>query len=280
MKWAASNQDRQVCADPWKKASGLDQEKAERGPAGSQTLLRGLDVLQVVANGTIPLAELASQLGLTRSTTHRLASALLDRRYLTLVSGRGYQLGPRLLELGYQAQTQTDLMALAQPVLAELSKHTGLPSFLGRRDDDHSLNLLSVPGRQRVAVITPVGTRRRLAETSLGKALMLDDGEAGWERHFAAADPDHCPPDWRSAMERSAAEGVVLHAGPPPDHVRAIATTVRDASGKIVAGISMVTVSQYLKTEELTHLAPELLEAARKISIQLGHRPAPPPHSS
>lgn len=255
--------------------SGLDQEKAERGPTGSQTLQRGLDVLQLVAQGTIALADLASQLGLTRSTTHRLASALLERRYLTLVSGRGYQLGPKLLELGYQAQTQTDLMALAQPILAELSESTGLPSFLGRRDDDHSLNLLSVPGRQRVAVITPVGTRRRLAETSLGKALMLDDGEAEWQRHFAAADPAHCPQDWRSAMERSVADGVVLHAGPPPEHVRAIATVVRDASGKIVAGISMVTLSQYLKTEELTDLAPQLLEAAQKISNQLGHRQGP-----
>lgn len=252
----------------------MEREKAERGATGSQTLLRGLDVLQVVAHGAITLAELATQLGLTRSTTHRLASALQERRYLTLVSGRGYQLGPKLLELGYQAQTQTDLMALAQPVLAALSEHTGLPSFLGRRDDDHSLNLLSVPGRQRVAVVTPVGTRRRLAETSLGKALMLDDDPAEWQRHFSRADPDHCPQDWRSAMERSVTEGVVLHAGPPPDHVRAIATAIRDASGKIVAAISMVTVSQYLKTEELARFAPELKEAAQAISTQLGHRSA------
>lgn len=253
------------------------EEKAERGATGSQTLLRGLDVLQVVAQGAVTLADLASQLGLTRSTTHRLASALLERRFLTLVSGRGYQLGPKLLELGYQAQSQTDLMILAQPILAELSEQTGLPSFLGRRDEDHSLNLLSVPGSQRVAVITPVGTRRRLAETSLGKALMLDDGPAEWQRHFAAADPDHCPHDWRSAMEQSVVEGVVLHAGPPPDHVRAIATAVRDASGKIVAGISMVTVSQYLKTEELTRFAPHLKEAGQKISTQLGHRHTPLP---
>ncbi|WP_347304393.1 IclR family transcriptional regulator [Croceibacterium sp. TMG7-5b_MA50] len=250
----------------------MDQEKGERGATGSQTLQRGLDVLHVVANGSATLAELASQLGLSRSTTHRLANALLERRYLTLAPGRGYQLGPKLLELGYQAQTQTDLMALAHPVLADLSEQTGLPSFLGRRDDDHSLNLLSVPGRQRVAVITPVGTRRRLAETSLGKALMLDDTPAEWKRHFAAADPAHCPPDWQAAMERSVAENVVLHAGPPPDHVRAIATPVRDFSGKIVAGISMVTVSQYLKTEELAHLAPQLKEAGQKISAQLGHR--------
>lgn len=177
-----------------------------------------------------------------------------------------------LLELGYLAQTQTDLLAIAQPVLAELSEQTGLPSFLGRRDHDYSLNLLSMPGSQRVAVITPVGTRRRLAETSLGKALMLDDDAAEWERHFNQADPDHMPQDWRSLMEQGVAEGVVFHAGPPPDHVRAIATPVRDASDKIIAGISMVTVSQYLNTDELARFAPQLLEAGQKISTQLGCR--------
>ncbi len=254
----------------------MGEEKEGRGATGSQTLQRGLDVLQVVAKGTVTLAELSKQLGLSRSTTHRLANALLERRYLTFMSGRGYQLGPTLLELGYQAQSQTDLLAVAQPILAELSEQTGLPSFLGRRDDDHSMNLLSVPGRQRVAVITPVGTRRLLAETSLGKALMLDDGAEEWQRHFAVADPDHVPADWRAAMEGSVADGVVLHAGPPPDHVRAMATPVRDGSGKIIAGISMVTLSQYLGTDELAQLAPRLKEAGEQISAQLGHRPMQP----
>lgn len=227
-----------------------------------------------MANGTITLPELASHLKLTRSTTHRLATTLLERGFLTFAPSRGYELGPKLLELGFQAHVQTDLVALAQPILADLSDRTGLPSFLGRRDGDYSLNLLSIPGRQRVAVITPVGTRRRLPETSLGKALMLDDDPAEWHRHFAEADPDHCHHDWLSAMERSTARNAVLHAGPPPDNVRAIATTVRSASGKIIAGISIVTVFQYLETDELARLAPQLLEAGQKISIQLGYRGA------
>ena len=70
-------------------------------PSGSQTLLRGLDVLDAVAEGPISLAKLAQTLELTRSTTHRLAAALVERNYLTLTPREGYQLGPKLLELGH-----------------------------------------------------------------------------------------------------------------------------------------------------------------------------------
>src|SRR5579872_1976765 len=95
---------------------------SERGqPAGSQTLLRGLDVLEAAAAGPLSLAELASVLGLTRSTTHRLAHALIERRYLDLIPQRGYQLGPKLLELGFLAQQQVDLIQVARPHLQQLA---------------------------------------------------------------------------------------------------------------------------------------------------------------
>jgi len=261
-------------APKMKKAASAPEGEPGSGAAASQTLLRGLDVLEAVAQEPLALAELAAQLGLTRSTAHRLASALTARRYLTSVSGRGYQLGPKLLELGSQAQRQTDVLQVAKPVLAALSRATGLPAFIGAREGDSSVNLFSVAGKQRVAVITPVGTRRRLAETSLGKALMLDDSEAEWERHVANADPAYRPLDWHAEMQRSVTEGLVIHAGPPPDHVRAIAAPVRNSSGKIVAAISMVTVSQYMDVEAIAEVAPQLRDAADRISAELGHQPA------
>jgi DNA-binding IclR family transcriptional regulator len=272
MRQTSSTEERLESAPLEEKADKVGKGEAGRAGSGSQTLLRGLDVLEAAADGSVPLAELAATLGLTRSTTHRLANALVERRYLTLVSGRGYQLGPKLLELGYLAQKQADIVVVAKPVLAALAEETGLPAFLGERDGDQSVNLLSVPGRQRVAVTTPVGTRRELAETSLGRALLLDGTEDEWRHHVSLADPDYCAGDWLAAMRRSAVDGVVLVAGPPPDHVRAVATPVRNAFGQIVAAISTVTVSQYMDVEEIARFAPQLREAADRISAELGHR--------
>src|SRR5258707_2171458 len=79
---------------------------ASRGLVGSQTLLRGLDVLEAVASGATSLATLAEMLNLNRSTAHRLASTLVERRYLSFGPRVGYALGSKLLENGYKARAQ------------------------------------------------------------------------------------------------------------------------------------------------------------------------------
>ena len=53
--------------------SGSEKAAPGKGLVGSQTLLRGLDVLEAVASGATNLAALSEVLELNRSTTHRLA---------------------------------------------------------------------------------------------------------------------------------------------------------------------------------------------------------------
>ena len=50
--------------------------------AGTQTLLRGLAILEAAANGARDLRAFGAALGTTRSTTHRLVSSLVQARYL------------------------------------------------------------------------------------------------------------------------------------------------------------------------------------------------------
>jgi DNA-binding IclR family transcriptional regulator len=155
-------------------------------PLGSQTLLRGLDVLDAVVDGPIPLAELALKLGLTRSTTHRLANALIDRHYLSFTPRLGYQFGPKLLELGFLAQRQADVVQIARPHLERLAAQTEDTVHLGILDAERALYLDKISGRRRVAISSRVGDRQPLTSTGLGKALLLDDNPARWQALFAA----------------------------------------------------------------------------------------------
>src|SRR3546814_17267789 len=84
-------------------AVASDDNGEKTGPKGSQTLLRGLDILDQVVDGPIALAELSARMGLTRSTTHRLAPALIDRGFLLFLPRKGYRLGPKLPHLGFIA---------------------------------------------------------------------------------------------------------------------------------------------------------------------------------
>ena len=97
-------------------------------------MARGLEVLDAVAEGATTLVELANAIGLTRSTTHRLAATLVERRYLDFSRGDGYTLGPKLLELGYITGRRMDLPRVARDHLEALAAATGDTVHLGMLD--------------------------------------------------------------------------------------------------------------------------------------------------
>src|SRR3989338_9099564 len=167
-----------------------DDKTAPKSPSGSQTLFRGLDLLDVVAeSGTIALPALAKQLGLTRSTTHRLATALVERRLLSQAPREGYSLGSKLLELGYLASQQMDLPRIARPHLEKLWEDTEDTVHLGVLDDDLALYLDKLTGRRRINISSRVGDRQPIRSTGLGKALVLDEREDRWRTLYRSEGP-------------------------------------------------------------------------------------------
>ncbi len=245
----------------------------EARTAGSQTLFRGLDVLEAVADGVVELPELAAHLGLTRSTTYRLAAALVERRYLAFTPRLGYRLGSKLLELGSAAHRQTDLVQIARPILADLSARTADTVHLGILDEDRALYLDKIPGRRRVEIGSRVGERHPLTTTGLGKALLLDDTPDKWRQLFDFELPlnrTNLFPDWLARMQNYVREGRTFDLEENEDRIRCVAAPVRDASGAIVAAISLSSATQYLDDARMTEVSDDVCNAARQISEALG----------
>jgi DNA-binding IclR family transcriptional regulator len=243
------------------------------GPSGSQTLLRGLDVLEAVAAGSARLTELAARLELTRSTTHRLANALIERGYLVLLPQRGYQLGPKLLELGYQAQQQIDLVQLARPHLEALAQRTKDTVHLGVLDGDRALCLSQVPGSRRIIISGRVGDRHPLTSTGLGKALLINERPERWRELYDQERQGENGPEfdqWLDRMRNYARAGHAYDLEEDEDHIRSVAVPVRDASGKIVAAVSVSSPALYMTDERMHDLTDEVLGAAKAISSDLG----------
>ena len=250
---------------------------APRQPSGSQTLLRGLDVLEGVADGPITLADLAARLGLTRSTTHRLANALIERRYLTLVPQRGYQLGPKLLELGFDAQQQADLVQIARPRLEALAQSTEDTVHLGVLDGDRALYLDKIAGRRRISICSRVGDRHPLTSTGLGKALLLDERPERWrdafeqEQNCSMLRPDY--ELWLGRMRGYVECGRAYDLEENEDQIRCVAAPIRDASGGIVGAISVSSAAQYMDDGRMERLTGDVVGTANAISRDLGWNP-------
>jgi DNA-binding IclR family transcriptional regulator len=241
---------------------------------GSQTLLRGLDMLDKVIDGPVKLAELSQRMGLTRSTTHRLANALIDRGFLTFLPRVGYQLGPKLLQLGFLAQSQADIVQIARPIIEELAMQTEDTVHLGRLDGDLALYLDKIPGRRRVEISSRVGDRQPLTSTGLGKALLLDTDPQEWHRLFETDHASVAPAvdygQWLDRMKGYAGAGYAFDLEENEDQIRCVAAPVRDASGRIVAAISVSSAAQYMDDDRMTTLSSDVRATANKISHELG----------
>jgi len=244
------------------------------GPQGSQTLLRGLDMLDQVIDGPVALAELSQRMGLTRSTTHRLANALIDRGFLTFQPREGYQLGPKLLHLGFLAQAQVDLVQTARGHIEALAASSEDTVHLGRLDHERALYLDKIPGRRRVEISSRVGDRHPLTSTGLGKALLLDTPAGQWRRLFDAdqetggirIDYDV----WADRMKGYVEAACAFDLEENEDQIRCVAAPIRDASDKIVAAISVSSAAQYMDDARMQALRAEVMATARAISVDLG----------
>ncbi|AMB87702.1 transcriptional regulator [Pseudomonas agarici] len=254
----------------------------EPAPTGTQTLLRGLGVVQAVAGGARDLKEIARRIGTTRSTTHRLASCLVEARYLRVVPQVGYLLGPKLIELGFQAREELPLVTLAVPYLDQLSSLTGDTIHLAIREDDDVLYLHKNPGRNGPEMRSRVGHRMPLARTGIGKALLLDDTVREWQRLYevslpaagkSAVWPQHREASWEQFLQRMqdyAAGGYAFDLEDNEPSIRCVAAPIRDAGRRIVAGISIASTVPYMPLEKMAELIPLIKKAAASISAELG----------
>jgi DNA-binding IclR family transcriptional regulator len=227
----------------------------------SQTLVRGLDVLEQVAEGPAALSVIARQLGLSRSTVHRLATTLLERRYLNVTPRRGYSLGPKLLELGVLARDQISLVRLARPYLDALAAQTGDVALLAVRLGDDVVVADRAAGRRRVQPSLRTGDRLALSGSALGRALAAGAGDAGADGVVADA----------------GVTGVVADAGDLAPEIHTIAAPVRDADGTVRAALGVAAASVYADSAQRSAAAAAVAEAARAMSAELGWHVSEPP---
>ena len=126
--------------------------------------------------GRLTLAQIVRRTGLPRSSAHRMLERLVQLRWLRR-SGRDYELGMRLVELGSLAVHQDRLVRAAGPLLAELHRATGLVVHLAVLDGADVVYLEKVGDQTIGALPTRVGARQPAHCTAVGKAILAYSDE-------------------------------------------------------------------------------------------------------
>ena len=155
--------------------------------SGTKALQRALGILQAFTDlrASWSLSALSNELQLTKSTTHRILSALEQEGFLSRTpGGPEYKLGPALIVLGARALKTIDLRDVARSELRSLAKATGEDVTLESLVNGEVLILHEERGQGLLGLGSPVGTLWPAHATSTGKVLMAN-----------AEDPMKEPPD-------------------------------------------------------------------------------------
>src|SRR3984885_6954014 len=135
------------------KASSASQEPAWSIPSlrehrYSQCLERGLAILNCFTpkRPVRGIADIADELGMSRSTTHRYVITLLALGYLEQGASRKYRLGLRVTDLGMSALNSMSLREYARPDLEELRQETRFTVNLAILDGSEILYVDRVRG--------------------------------------------------------------------------------------------------------------------------------------
>ena len=251
------------------------KDAAADAPQRSQTLARGLEIVDAVADGPATIAEIAGATRLTYSTVHRLVSVLVARRYLKLTETRSVALGPRLIELGFAAHSRIDLVRHARPWLEELSAKTGDTVHLARLENGEVSYLDKLGGSRAVEISSRVGGRKPVISTGVGKALILDRSRtelAGlYESDHHLMNHPVSKDLWLERLERYRQGDFSFDLGEDEASIRCVAAPVRDATGRIVAAISVSSTVEHMSEQRMQSLIVEVKSAASRISAGLGH---------
>lgn len=154
---------------------------AEAKAPASQTLSRGIRILEVLADAREPLSidEIARRLGVHRSVAYRLLRTLEEHGLITRDGNGRIALGARLAALA--AGIAHDLQAEALPELTELANGLGMTCFLSVLDHDDCVTLASVEPRHAVASVAQrPGTRHPVTRGAPGKAILSLVPHASW----------------------------------------------------------------------------------------------------
>lgn len=215
---------------------------------------------QVVYNPGLSFAELARALDAPKSSVYGFIRGLLAKGWL-YEDRRGFYLGPAVYGLTI-ASGHIRAGMVTHEDLAALQEETGAAVFLGVPAGEYLIYIAEVGADAISGIEAQRNIRRTLLGTAGGKALLAarpdHELEAFLRRHSA---------DAREALEGFLAEYQDIRRTGIAINLRlngtryAIATTVRDKSGKAVASVTLLgpteklqPVSQKLAETLLTHV--------------------------
>lgn len=249
-----------------------------------RSVARAVSILEqfTLERPELNLTEISNGVGLSKSTTHRLLSTLETTEMVEFdTKVARYRLGLKAFRLGSVVSKSMELIKQADPLLWNIAEETDETSFILVADGHEALCLRRFDGAHHVRVLfLEAGKHSAFNCGAAQRVLFAHLPEWRWEEvvanhtrrmtQYSLVSRDELERDRREIRERGYSvswEDVTLHAC-------ALGAPVREATGAVVAGVSISGIVQRFSAERLPTLIRRIMEVGDELSRRLGYIPS------
>lgn len=245
---------------------------------GTQVVRRVGAILRAVGSTGlegITASDLAAEVGLSRSTVHRLLTALAVEGFLDHEGAR-WRTGPELYLLGAASSPRYNVRGVALPTVLELAELSGESAFFSARRGVESVCLIREDGSFPVrSFVLHEGVRFPLGVASAGLALLAFESDGWIDDYLATADLEtrfgepHSASAIRERITATRETGYAVNPGLIVEGSWGMGAAVFDAAGEPQWALSLNGIESRFRPERQEELGRMLVEHAHVLSREL-----------
>lgn len=245
-----------------------------------QSIQRAVDVLEFVSIQPRTQSEVAAHLDVHRSTALRILQTLTDCGLTRRREENKYSLGYRLAGLANLALEQFEIVNIAKPHLVELGESCTHTIHLAALQNDSIVYIDKIEQPGMVRMFSQIGRPVVLHTSGVGKAIMAYLPAATVARMLEATDFARYTENtilseeaFTAQLETVRRNGWAVDDAEFEDYINCVSMPIRDATGEVVAAVSITALTARADMAALETLLPRLREVTTEISKELGWRP-------
>jgi IclR family acetate operon transcriptional repressor len=222
------------------------------------------------------MTQIAEQVGIHKSTVHRLLATLEYKRFVQRDKDTGnYRLGIRLLQMAYLTLEHNDLRQFAVPFLRYLSEQYKENIHLAVLDDTDVVFVNIIESPQRVKLAAALGQRLPAFATASGKAILAFMPDETVRRVLKRGMPQYTQYTPLTAetvfedLHYIRDQGYALSEQEYEDEINAVAAPIFDAEGQPIASVAIAGPSYRLTRERMMGIGPQVRATARDITQEI-----------
>lgn len=255
----------------------------------SLTVNKALTILPILTleKGGMGMMELSKRIGLNRSTVYRLVSALMESGFIRQDPvTQKYSLGLKIVELAGHILAEMDVREIARAHLQKLARLSGETIHLSIMNKDGAAGyeivyIDKVEGAEAVGLLTQVGKSFPAYLTAMGKAILAylpkDELDEMLARQHFEARTKYTIVNKQELIEHLKIVRALGYAVDNEENrltARCIGSPIFDATGEVVAAVSISGPAFRMTLKRLKTLSKPLKVTAMDISRGLGYIPA------